>query len=182
MPLRLTSPTVGLSPTSEQAAAGDVMEPSVSVPTATVQQFDAAAIAEPELEPEGVRSSAYGLRACPPRADQPLEACVERKFAHSVRFVLPSTIAPAARSRRTTNASRVGDASTSASEPAVVCIRSAVSMLSFTSTGMPCIGPRVLPARRSASSDAAMASASGFVSSTARNVGPLRSSDSMRWR
>src|SRR6185369_18087059 len=108
MPLRLTSPTVGLSPTSEQAAAGDVMEPSVSVPTATVQQFDAAAIAEPELEPEGVRSSAYGLRACPPRADQPLEACVERKFAHSVRFVLPSTIAPAARSRRTTNASRVG--------------------------------------------------------------------------
>ena len=57
-----------------------------------------------------MRSSAYGLRACPPRADQPLEACVERKFAHSLRFVLPSTIAPAARSRSTTNASRVGRA------------------------------------------------------------------------
>jgi hypothetical protein len=37
MPLRLTSPTVGLSPTSEHAAEGDVMEPSVSVPMATVQ-------------------------------------------------------------------------------------------------------------------------------------------------
>jgi len=37
MPLRLTSPTVGLSPTNEHAADGEVMEPSVSVPTATVQ-------------------------------------------------------------------------------------------------------------------------------------------------
>jgi hypothetical protein len=37
MPLRLTRPTVGLRPTSEQAAEGDVIEPSVSVPIATVQ-------------------------------------------------------------------------------------------------------------------------------------------------
>ena len=37
MPLRLTSPTVGLRPTREQAADGEVMEPSVSVPMATVQ-------------------------------------------------------------------------------------------------------------------------------------------------
>jgi hypothetical protein len=37
MPLRLTSPIVGFIPTSEQAAEGEVIEPSVSVPTATAQ-------------------------------------------------------------------------------------------------------------------------------------------------
>ena len=37
MPRRLTRPMVGFMPTSEQAADGDVTEPSVSVPTATAQ-------------------------------------------------------------------------------------------------------------------------------------------------
>ena len=133
-------------PTSPAAADGDVTEPSVSVPMATAQQFAAAADPDPELEPDGVRSSAYGLRVCPPRPLQPLDECVERKFAHSLRFVLPRITAPAARSRSATNESRAAMLSASASEPAVVCIRSAVSMLSLISTGMPCSGPRTFPA------------------------------------
>src|SRR5476649_547577 len=105
-PARLTSPTVGLMPTSPAAAAGDVTDPSVSVPTATEQKFAAAAVPEPELEPDGVRSSAYGLRVCPPRPLHPLDECVDRKFAHSLRFVLPRMTAPAARNRSATNESR----------------------------------------------------------------------------
>ncbi len=58
MPLRLTSPTVGLTPTSADAADGETMEPSVSVPTATAQRLAATAAPEPELEPDGLRSSA----------------------------------------------------------------------------------------------------------------------------
>ena len=36
----------------------------------------------------------YGLRHWPPRALQPLEECGERKLAHSLMFVLPSSTAP----------------------------------------------------------------------------------------
>src|SRR5437762_10046672 len=118
-------------PTSPAAADGDVTDPSVSVPIAAAQQLAAAAEPEPELEPEGVRSSAYGLRVCPPRPLQPLVECVERKFAHSLKFVLPMITAPAARNRSATNESLAAMLSASASEPAVVCILSAVSMLSL---------------------------------------------------
>ena len=68
--------------------------------------------------------------------------CVERKFAHSLRLVLPRITAPASRSRATMNASFGGVAPASASEPAVVIMRSAVAMLSLIRTGMPCSGPR----------------------------------------
>src|SRR5216684_791993 len=63
-------------------------------------------------------------------------------FAHSLKFVLPRTTAPASRSFRATPESCAGREPTSASDPAVVCMRSAVSMLSLISTGIPCIGPR----------------------------------------
>ena len=59
---------------------------------------------------------------------------------------MPRTTAPASRSRETMNASRAGAARpTSASDPAVVIIRSAVSMLSLMSTGTPCSGPAHAP-------------------------------------
>jgi hypothetical protein len=58
MPERLTSPTVGLIPTTPHMEAGATMEPSVSVPTATVQSPAATATALPELEPQGLRSKA----------------------------------------------------------------------------------------------------------------------------
>src|SRR3954468_6497557 len=72
MPDRPINPTVGLMPTRPAAADGDVTEPSVSVPMAIAQQFAAVAEPDPELEPDGVRSSAYGFRVCPPRPLQPL--------------------------------------------------------------------------------------------------------------
>src|SRR2546428_10090141 len=105
MPARLISPTVGLIPTIPLYDDGDKTDPSVSVPTATAHKFAATATAEPELEPEGLRSRAYGFFVCPPRPLQPLEECVDRKFAHSLRFVLPRMTAPASRSLCVTNAS-----------------------------------------------------------------------------
>jgi hypothetical protein len=59
-------------------------------------------------------------------------------------------------------------------------MRSAVSMLSLISTGMPCSGPRTRPAFRSASSSSAMRSASGFRSITELIAGPPLSIASMR--
>src|SRR5260370_1418968 len=73
MPARLTSPSVGLIPTIEQQFAGDTIEPSVSEPIATAHTFAATATAEPAPTPDGVRSSAYGLRHWQPRPPRPLE-------------------------------------------------------------------------------------------------------------
>src|ERR1700693_3936121 len=98
IPARLTRPSVGLIPTIPLADDGHTIEPSVSVPIATAHMLEETAAPEPELEPQGFRSSTYGFFACPPRPLQPLDECVDRKFAHSLRFVLPSRIAPAARS------------------------------------------------------------------------------------
>lgn len=53
-PLLDTTPTLGLNPTSEAVAAGLMMEPSVSVPSATRARFAATPTAEPELEPQGL--------------------------------------------------------------------------------------------------------------------------------
>ena len=82
--------------------------------------------------------------------------------------------------RRTRNASSGGRASTSASEPAVVCMRSAVSMLSLISTGMPCSGPRGPFALRSLSNASAISRASGLNSITLLRAGPFWSTASMR--
>src|SRR5204863_4991279 len=132
---RLTSPSVGLMPTSELTCEGETIDPSVSVPTAIVARLAATAAAEPELEPDGLRSSAYGFFVWPPRPLQPLDECVDRKFAHSLRLVLPRTIAPASRRRATMNASLGGADPASASDPAVVIMRSAVAMLSLIRMG-----------------------------------------------
>src|SRR3954471_864081 len=105
MPARLTRPSVGLKPTSPLLFDGDTMEPSVSVPTAAAARLAAIAAPEPELDPDGLRSSAYGFFVCPPRPLHPLDECVERKFAHSLRLVLPRITAPASRSLVTMNAS-----------------------------------------------------------------------------
>src|SRR5438876_882131 len=98
IPVRLTRPTVGLMPTIPFAVAGLIMEPSVSVPTATAHKLAATATAEPELEPLGLRSRAYGFLVRPPRPLQPLVDRLERILAHSLRFALPIMTAPASRS------------------------------------------------------------------------------------
>src|SRR6186997_1708223 len=105
IPARLTSPIVGLMPTRPLTLAGHTTEPSVSVPTATAARLAAAATALPELEPQGLRSSAYGFFTWPPRALQPLDDFEDRIFAHSLKFAFAMITAPAARRRCTTNAS-----------------------------------------------------------------------------
>src|SRR5262245_11521325 len=96
-PARLIKPTVGFSPTIPHIEDGEMIEPSVSVPTAAAQRLAATATADPELDPDGFRSSTYGFRVCPPRPLQPLIEREPRKFAHSLRFVLPRMTAPALR-------------------------------------------------------------------------------------
>src|SRR5512143_3867135 len=72
-PARLTRPTVGLMPTTPLIVAGQTMLPSVSVPSETAVRFADTAAPDPELEPHGLRSIAYGLPVWPPRPLQPLE-------------------------------------------------------------------------------------------------------------
>src|SRR5580704_99346 len=134
-PTPLTSPTVGFNPTRPLSDAGARIEPSVSEPIAAAHRLAAAPAAGPALEPDGLRVGSYGQRACPPTALQPLTERLERKFAHSLRLALPSTIAPAARSRAATGASCAWRALASASDPAVVGSGSRVSMLSLRSSG-----------------------------------------------
>src|SRR5712692_8593133 len=172
IPARLMSPRVGLIPTIPFADDGQTIEPSVSDPTATVHKLAEVAAPDPELDPQALRSSAYGFLVSPPRPLHPLVEWLERMFAHSLRLVLPSMIAPASRSFRATPESCAGREPASASDPAVVCMRSAVSMLSLISTGIPCMGPRGPFCFRSLSSPSAMASASGFTSITLFNRGP----------
>src|SRR5262250_3505978 len=131
IPARLTSPSVGFIPTMPLADDGQTIDPSVSVPIATAEKFADTATPDPELEPQGFRSTAYGFRVCPPRPLHPLTECVDLKLAHSLRFVLPKITAPASRSFCATKESLEAIDPASASEPAVVIIRSAVSILSF---------------------------------------------------
>ena len=86
----------------------------------------------------------------PPRPLQPLVELNERKFAHSLRFAFPRMTAPPARSLAATVESRRAGRPSSANEPAVVCIRSPVSMLSFRRIGNPVERPEhpSLPAQR----------------------------------
>ena len=58
IPERLTSPTVGLIPTMPLIDEGQMTEPFVSVPIASGQRLAETATAEPELEPQALRSSA----------------------------------------------------------------------------------------------------------------------------
>src|SRR5690606_4939614 len=61
IPERAHSPTVGLMPTIPLTDAGQLIEPSVSVPIAIAHKFAATAVPDPELEPQGLRSMRYGF-------------------------------------------------------------------------------------------------------------------------
>src|SRR6478672_8059278 len=60
-PERETRPSVGLIPTMPHVDDGQMIEPSVSVPTAIAARFAAIAAPEPDDEPHGLRSRIYGL-------------------------------------------------------------------------------------------------------------------------
>ncbi len=84
-----------MMPTTPHALAGETIEPSVSVPTASGASPAATATADPELDPDGLRPLPCGLTAWPPSVLSPLLDGLDRKFAHSDRFAFPSTTAPA---------------------------------------------------------------------------------------
>src|SRR5712675_2668481 len=107
IPDRLTRPSVGLMPTIPFADDGHTIDPSVSAPTATTQKFADTAAPDPELDPQGFLSSAYGFLVWPPRPLHPLLEWLERMFAHLLRLVFPRITAPACRKRWATKESRV---------------------------------------------------------------------------
>ena len=72
MPVADSTPTVGLNPTMPFTCAGQIIEPLVSVPKASVASPAAMAAPEPELEPQGERSRICGVLTCPPTDDHPL--------------------------------------------------------------------------------------------------------------
>lgn len=98
-----TRPRVGLRPTMPLNAAGTRPEPAVSVPRAKSTMPRATATAEPELEPPLTLAGSYALRTAPCGERVPT-----RPVANWSRFVVPSTIAPAARRPATTGASASG--------------------------------------------------------------------------
>src|SRR5215468_2329456 len=121
MPCCEISPTVGFRPTMPLSAAGQTIEPLVSVPIAKSASPAATAAPDPLDEPPAERLRAYGLRVRPPYALQPEDDAEPRKLAHSLRLDLPRITQPASRSRRTKGASTGGGGwSARASEPAVV--------------------------------------------------------------
>src|SRR5256714_13427527 len=95
MPAWLTTPTVGLIPTTPLALEGLMIEPSVSGPMARAANPAATPAPDPELEPLGVRSSTCGLLVWRPRTLHPALERLDRMLAHSLRFSLPiRTAAP----------------------------------------------------------------------------------------
>src|SRR3982751_4721455 len=103
MPNRETVPYVGRRPTTPQSAAGCLIEPPVSEPSAHGASPPATAAAEPPPEPPGTRSRSHGFRVGPYA-----EFSVEEPIANSSVFVLPSTGMFAARQRAATVASKTG--------------------------------------------------------------------------
>ncbi len=65
IPYRETVPYVGLSPTSPHSAAGCLIEPPVSDPSAQGASPAATATAEPPEEPPGTRDGSHGFREGP---------------------------------------------------------------------------------------------------------------------
>ena len=90
---RGTSPGVGRRPTTPFQAAGLRSEPPRSLPSAIGSIRQASAAAAPPLEPPAERVVSHGLRVAPKTG---LNVC--EPAPHSGVLVLPTMIAPAARS------------------------------------------------------------------------------------
>src|SRR5262245_53400140 len=96
MPARLERPYDGRRPTQLLCELGIRIDPLVSVPSVAAAKFIVAATADPPLLPPGARVRSYGFRVCPPS-----ELTVVSPSASSCRLTLPSSTAPASRSRFT---------------------------------------------------------------------------------
>jgi hypothetical protein len=96
-------PWEGLKPTTPHQAAGWRMEPARSLPSARGPSPAATAAAAPPLEPPGERDSDQGLAV-----GGATWLSVKGLQPNSGVFVLPRTMAPAARRRSTSSASSAG--------------------------------------------------------------------------
>src|SRR4051794_20564771 len=92
-------------------------EPPRSLPSSSALKPAAIAAADPPDDPPGVRARFHGLFVVPKRSLYDCESP-----ANSGRFVFPTTMAPAARTRATASASSAGTYSASIEAPAVVRI------------------------------------------------------------
>ena len=91
-------PRCGFRPTRPVQAAGIRIDPAPSDPSAAGISPAATAAAAPPLEPPGVWAVLQGLRVAPNEGPS-----VNGHWPTSGAWVLPITIAPASRSRRTTS-------------------------------------------------------------------------------
>ena len=139
-------------PTQPFTDAGQMIEPSVSEPTAICTKSAATAAPDPDDDPPALCLCIHGFAVRPPMADQPDVDFVDRIFAHSERLVAPITIAPASFKRVTSGESESTVASARASDPAVPG-RPTASILSLIKIGRPASG-RSLPALSYASASA----------------------------
>ncbi len=130
-PVTGTRPRVGLTPTRPCSAAGTRPDPAVSVPRARSAIPSATATAEPLLDPPEMRSGAVACRTAPYGLRVPT-----RPVANWSRFVVPSTTAPASRSRATAVASAGAGPSANEGHPAVVG-GPATAMLPLGAVGVP---------------------------------------------
>src|SRR5215475_11327720 len=126
---------VGLWPTVPQNALGIRTEPPWSPPRARSASPAATSAALPLEEPPAVREVAQGLRTGPVT-----EVWLAPEKQRSSQTALPVTVAPAASSRVTTVASRLGTNPSRVREPFIIGTP-ATSMLSLTATRRPASGP-----------------------------------------
>ena len=134
------SPNAGFRPTRPHAADGMRIEPPVSVPIEASDMPAATATADPPLDPPGDRVGSSGWRTGPNA-----ESSLVVPNANSCRLVLPTSTAPARRSRAVTGgvARRACAVAHVASRP--WSARPATSMRSLSEIGMPCSGPAIAP-------------------------------------
>src|SRR5205085_9397581 len=154
-------PKVGRKPVVPHRVDGEEIEPSVSEPMAKPTQPAAVADAEPADDPLEPCWVFHGLRVMPPNHLSP--------WASAPSVSLASRTAPAASRRCTTVASASMVWSSKPPAPHVVRYPLTASR-SFAPHGIPCSGPRYLPAAISRSASLAFARAR----SSARVITNLR--------
>src|SRR4051812_36990258 len=149
-PVLGTRPYVGRNPVMPQRMLGLTMLPPVSLPMENPTSPAAVAEPGPALDPDDPSSGSQGFIVCPPNQMS--------LSASAPMLSLATSTAPASFRRFTTVASAVGTRSRKGSAPYVVGMP-AVSSRSLPPHGIPCNGPRYLPAAISASACLACASA-----------------------
>src|SRR6185437_229779 len=136
-PERGTRPYVGRNPVTPQRIEGLTILPPVSLPMANPTNPAAVEAPGPALDPDAPSSSTHGFIVWPPN---------QISFnANAPKLNFATSTAPAASRRFTIAASSAGTRLRYGSAPYVVAIP-AVSTRSLAPHGIPCSGPRYLPA------------------------------------